>query len=94
MSASITAVKSRTTQEQQKAAPLCFSFSTEKRVSSSGSTNLRDSLLVCFPFRLRNNKLSDSECSTLFVTLLTFYGSEAIEVNGLTWAGAVEVELP
>lgn len=40
MSISTMAVQKRTTQEQLKAAPLCFSFSTEYRVSISGSMNL------------------------------------------------------
>lgn len=56
MRASISVVKSSTTQEQQKAAPLCFSFSTEYRVSRSGSTKRRDSLLVCFPFSLEEQQ--------------------------------------
>ena len=52
MRASMAAVKSSTTQEQLKAAPLCFSFSTEYLVSSSGSTKRSDRGLVCLPFRL------------------------------------------
>jgi len=50
----MTAVKSNTTHEQLKAAPLCFSFSTEKRVSSSGSVKRRDRRLVYFPFSLKS----------------------------------------
>src|SRR4029434_509414 len=45
-------VKSRTTQEQLEAAPLCFSFSTEKRVSRAGSVKRSDRRFVYFPFSL------------------------------------------